>query len=157
MFFSFKHYLNKLVYIIFFILLGCQLQEPASNHGILFLENRSIKLIPNETNKNDVIKLLGNPHVKSLDKDDAWIYIERTLSKGKYHRLGTHELKTNNTLILYFDKYGVLKSKDFYDKDDIKEIKFSKKTTENNLSKKSFVETFLQSVKKKMYGSKSTK
>ena len=33
----------------------------------------------------------------------------------------------------------------------------NKKTTENNLSKKSFVETFLQSVKKKMYGSKSTK
>ena len=35
-----------------------------------------------------------------------------------------------------------------------KKIKFSKKSTENNLSKKSFVETFLQSVKKKMYGVK---
>ena len=30
-------------------------------------------------------------------------------------------------------------------------VKFSKKTTENNLRKRSFVESFLQSVKKKMY------
>ena len=139
---------------MFFILLGCQLQEPAKNHGILFLDNRSKKLSINKSNKNDVIKLLGQPHAKNFNEDDTWIYIERTLSKGKYHKLGRHELKTNNTLILYFDKYGILKTKDFYDKDDLNKIRFSKKTTENDLSQKSFVETFLQSVKKKMYGSK---
>ena len=88
-----------------------------------------------KTNKNDVIELLGYPHTKTLKKDDIWIYIERTLSKGKYHRLGSHTLKTNNTLILYFDKYGVLESKNFYDKNDLKKIKFSEKSTENNLSK----------------------
>ena len=137
-----------------FILLGCQLQEPAKNHGILFLDNRSKKLSINKSNKNVVIKLLGQPHAKNFNEDDTWIYIERTLSKGKYHKLGRHELKTNNTLILYFDKYGILKTKDFYNKDDLNKIKFSKKTTENDLSQKSFVETFLQSVKKKMYGSR---
>ena len=31
---------------------------------------------------------------------------------------------------------------------------FSKKETENNLSKKSFVESFLSSVKTKMYGNR---
>ncbi len=151
MFFSFKYHLKNIFFVIFFILLGCQLQDPNKNHGILFLDNRSAKLIINESNKNDVIKLLGQPHVKTFDGDDTWIYIERTLSKGKYHKLGRHELKTNNTLILEFDKYGVLKSKDFFDKTNINEVKFSKKTTENNLRKRSFVENFLQSVKKKMY------
>ena len=151
MFFSFKYHLKNIFFVIFFILLGCQLQDPNKNHGILFLDNRSAKLIINESNKNDVIKLLGQPHVKTFDRDDTWIYIERTLSKGKYHKLGRHELKTNNTLILEFDKYGVLKSKDFFDKTNINEVKFSKKTTENNLRKRSFVENFLQSVKKKMY------
>ena len=151
MFFSFKYHLKNIFFVIFFILLGCQLQDPNKNHGILFLDNRSAKLIINESNKNDVIKLLGQPHVKTFDGDDTWIYIERTLSKGKYHKLGRHELKTNNTLILEFDKYGVLKSKDFFDKANINEVKFSKKTTENNLRKRSFVENFLQSVKKKMY------
>ena len=139
---------------MFFILLGCQLQEPAQNHGILFLENRSNKLMVNKSNKNDVLKIFGQPHTKTFNEDDTWIYIERTLSKGKYHKLGRHKLKTNNTLILNFDKYGVLVSKDLYDKDKINEIQFSKKETENNLSKKSFVETFLNSVKKKMYGNK---
>ena len=151
MFFSFKYHLKNIFFVIFFILLGCQLQDPNKNHGILFLDNRSAKLIINESNKNDVVKLLGQPHVKTFDGDDTWIYIERTLSKGKYHKLGRHELKTNNTLILEFDKYGVLKSKDFFDKTNINEVKFSKKTTENNLRKRSFVESFLQSVKKKMY------
>ena len=139
---------------MFLILLGCQLQEPAKNHGILFLDNRSEKLSINKSNKNDVIKILGQPHAKNFAEDDTWIYIERTLSKGKYHKLGRHELKTNNTLILNFDKYGILKTKDFYDKDDLNKIKFSKKTTDNDLSQKSFVESFLQSVKKKMYGSR---
>ena len=152
--FCFKYHLKITLYFIFIILLGCQLQEPAKNHGILFLDNRSEKLIINKSNKNDVVKILGQPHTKTFDEDDIWIYIERTLSKGKYHKLGKHTLKTNNTLILYFDKYGVLETKDFYNKEDINKIKFSKKTTSNNLSKKSFVETFLQSVKRKMYGNR---
>ena len=151
---GFKYHSKKTILFIFLILLGCQLQEPAKNHGILFLDNRSEKLIVNKSNKNDVVKILGQPHTKTFDEDDIWIYIERTLSKGKYHKLGRHTLKTNNTLILNFDKYGILKSKDFYNKEDINKIKFSKKTTSNDLSKKSFVETFLQSVKRKMYGVK---
>ena len=152
--FGFKYHLKIITLSMFLILLGCQLQEPAKNHGILFLDNRSKKLTINKSNKNDVIKILGQPHSKTFDQDDTWIYIERTLSKGKYHKLGRHELKTNNTLILNFDKYGILKNKDFYNKEDINKIKFSKKTTSNDLSKKSFVESFLQSVKKKMYGNR---
>ena len=128
------------------------MQEPVKNHGILFLENRSNKLVLNNSNKNDTLKIFGQPHTRSLDNDDQWIYIERTLSKGKFHKLGQHTLKTNNVLILTFDKYGVLKNKDFYNKNDIKKISFSKKSTENKLSKKSFVESFLSSVKEKMYG-----
>tara|TARA_B110001452_G_scaffold243130_1_gene226311 strand:+ start:971 stop:1435 length:465 start_codon:yes stop_codon:yes gene_type:complete len=153
MFFNIKHYCNKLLlFFLLFILLNCQLQEPVKNHGILFLENRSNKLVLNNSNKNDTLKIFGQPHTRSLDNDDQWIYIERTLSKGKFHKLGQHTLKTNNVLILTFDKYGVLKNKDFYNKNDIKKISFSKKSTENKLSKKSFVESFLSSVKEKMYG-----
>ena len=36
-------------------------------------------------------------------------------------------LKENNVLVLKFDKYGILKKKNFYDKNDIKKIKFSEK------------------------------
>ena len=137
--------------MLFFILIGCQLQEPNKNHGIVFLENRAKKLIINESNKNDVVKIIGHPHSKSVDDQDIWIYLERTLGKGKYHKLGKHILKTNNTLVLSFDKYGVLETKEIYKKEDVQKILFSKKTTKNEMTKKSFVESFLSSVRSKMY------
>lgn len=139
------------LFTLLFILAGCQLQEPSQNHGILFLENRSEKLSINTTNQNDIVKILGQPHSKSFDDDDVWIYIERSLSKGKYHKLGRHSLKSNNVLVLFFDKYGVLSQKKFYNKNDLKKISFSEKITENELSKRSFVEKFLSSVREKMY------
>ena len=117
----------------------------------MFLENRSKTLIINKTNQNDVISVFGQPHTKSFDEEDTWIYLERILSKGKYHKLGRHVLKANNVLVLDFDKYGVLKNKKIYTKEDIKRVSFSPKKTENQLSKKSFVETFLTSVREKMY------
>ena len=154
MFFKIKYHFKLLYIFLFFILIGCQLQEPVKKHGILFLENRSNKLIINKNNKNDVISIIGNPDSKSIANKNTWIYVERTLTKGKYHKLGKHVLKSNNILVLSFDKYGVLIDKEFYDKNDIKDVKFSKKITENELSKKSFVENFLQSIKQKMYSNR---
>ena len=154
MFFCFKNHFNRLFIVLFIILTACQLQEPTKNHGIVFLENRSKQLILKKSNKNDVISIIGQPHSKSINDDNTWIYLERTLSKGKYHKLGKHVLKKNNTLVLNFDKFGILVSKQIYNKNNINELKFSEKKTENKLSKKSFVGAFLQSVKQKMYGNK---
>ena len=148
----FKNHIYLIV--IFIILNNCQLQEPNKNHGILFLENRSHKLTINSSNKNDVLKIFGHPHSKSIDNDDTWIYFERVLTKGEYHKLGQNVIKTNNVLLLNFDKYGVLKNKNFLDKEDKKKLAFSKKKTSNKLSQKSFIENFLQSVREKMYGNK---
>ena len=53
--------------------------------------------------------------------------------------------------MISFDKYGILKDKSFFDKNDLEKIAFSKEITENNLSTRSFAEKFLQSIKKKMY------
>ncbi len=133
---------------------GCQLKEPANKHGILFLENRSNQLTINKNNKNDVIKIIGLPHVKSINNNNEWIYIERILTKGDFHKLGQNILKANNVLVLSFDKYGILKQKNLLDKDDINDLKFSKKITKNNLAKTSFVESFLSSIRSKMYSNR---
>ena len=138
----FVNHSKKILPILFLILISCQLKEPNKNHGILFLENRANKLVNNTSNQNDVIKILGQPHSKSIDDENMWIYIERTLSKGKYHKLGKHTLKENNVLVLAFNKFGVLENKVFYSKKDMKKMSFSDKTTENKLTKKSFVENF---------------
>ena len=137
--------------LFFFILIGCQLQEPKKKHGILFLKNRSDKLTINSTNKNDVLSIVGQPHTVSINDRDEWIYIERVLTRGSYHRLGKSVLKSNNILVLRFDKYGILKTKTFYDKNDKKIIQFSENNTENDITKKSFVQRFLSSLRAKMY------
>ena len=149
-----KHY-NIITILILTILLGCQLQDPDKSHGIAFLENRSNKLILNKSNKNDVIRTIGVPHIKDEQDENNWIYLERILSKGKYHKLGKHELKKNNVLVLTFDKFGILNSKSFFTKDEMNKLKFSKKVTDNDLTKKSFVQSFLQSIKQKMYSGRS--
>ena len=153
MLFGAKHF-KILTLFAFIILNNCQLQDPSLNHGIVFLENRSEKLILNSSNKNDVLKIVGHPHSKSINNENEWFYVERVLTKGQYHKLGQHVLKSNNILVLNFDKFGILKDKKFLNKNDLKKISFSKDKTDNELTKKSFVERFLSSVKTKMYGNR---
>ena len=139
---------------MFIILSGCKLQEPLKTHGIVYLENRANKLIINKSNKNDVIKIFGQPQIKDSDNIDTWIYLERILTKGKYHKLGKHVVKQNNILILDFNKYGILKNKKLLNKENINQIKFSKKNTENELSQKNFIRSFLESIRQKMYSNR---
>jgi len=144
------------LYIIFFsfILNNCQFNDAKKSHGINFLDNREKVLVVGKTNKNDVIKLVGNPHTVSIKGKDTWIYFERTLSRGKLIKLGQNVLVKNNILELKFNKYGILKYKKLYTKDDMRNIKYSKNETENDILQKSFVEKFLSSIKQKMMGKK---
>ena len=57
----------------------------------------------NNSNKNDVIKLLGQPHSKSITEKNTWIYIERTRTKGSVHKVRKNVLLNNNVLDVKFD------------------------------------------------------
>ena len=147
----FKNHKNFYLLPFFIILIACQFQEPLKTHGIIYLENRSQKVIVNKSNKNDIIRIFGQPQATSQNEEDTWIYFERILTKGKYHKLGRHIVKENNVLVLEFNKFGIIKNKKLYTKEDINKIAFLEKKTENKLSQKSFVESFLQSIRQKMY------
>ena len=147
-----KHLRYTLIIFIVFFLQNCQLKEPLKTHGINYLENRYKTLEVNKTNSNDVIKTLGSPHSTSLKEDQIWFYFERTITRGEYLKLGKNILKDNNVLVLRFDKFGILVNKNFLDKSEMKKIKYTEATTENPVSKKSFINAFLSSVKEKRYG-----
>ena len=136
------------------ILANCQLKEPVKLHGIKFLENREKVLIINESNKNDVVQLLGKPHTTSLANENKWIYFERTITRGKLQKLGQNVLKNNNILELNFNNRGILSSKKLYNKEDSNKVKVSKDKTNNTVSKKSSISNMLNSIKQKMYGRK---
>ena len=116
----------------------------------MYLENRQSLLEINQSNKNDVIRKLGQPHTKSMQEDDTWIYIERTKTKGKIYTFGKNVLVNNNVLVVSFDETGVLIEKLFYNKDNMKDYKFSKAETQNEIRKGSFVQSFLQSLRQKI-------
>ena len=148
---KFKYH-KKIIYLLLFvILIGCQLQDTIKTHGIIYLENRSKALTLSKSNKNDVIEIMGQPQIKSFEDENMWIYAERVLTKGKFHKLGQNVLKENNVLALRFDRYGILIDKKLFNKSEMNKISFSKKTTENDISKKSFVGSFLESIRQKMY------
>ena len=143
-----------IVLFIFLNLNACKLQEPYNNHGIVNLPKRSDLIYVNKSNKNDVIKIIGSPHTVSIGNKDEWIYFERILTKGEFHKLGQNILKENNILFLKFNKFGIVENKRLIGKDSKNKLTFSKNETDNTLTKKSFIQKFLSSLRNKMYGNK---
>ena len=139
-----------LLFIIIFFIIGCQRNEVIKTHGISYLEKREKLIIAKKSNKNDTIKVLGQPATKGMTNDNLWIYIERTKTRGKLLKLGKNYLEKNNVLVLEFDKYGVLDKKEFYDKEKMRKLKFTKNVTSNDLRKENFVYSFLSSIRQKM-------
>ena len=145
--------MKKNIYLLVFILIfiiGCKQNEVIKTHGIAYLEKREKLIVVNESNKNDIIAVLGQPATKGMVNDNLWIYIERTLTRGKLLKLGRNYLKKNNVLVLEFDKYGILNKKEFYNKDQMNKLTFAKQVTENEIRKENFIESFLSSVRQKM-------
>ena len=139
-----------LLFIIIFFITGCQRHEVIKTHGISYLEKREKLLIVDKSNKNDIIKIFGQPATQGMTNDNLWIYIERTKTRGKLLKFGKNYLKKNNVLVLEFDKYGILKEKEFYDKESMKKINFVKNITVNEVRKENFVYSFLSSIRQKM-------
>ena len=144
--------MNKILYIIFlyFILSNCSLKPVVKHHGVPYLEKKQAKLIVNESNKNDIQKILGSPSTTSKFDNDVWIYIERKQTQSKLKNLGRMKIFQNNVLVLEIDNYGILKKKEFYNKDDMEDIKIVEATTEAGFKRNSFVYDFMSSMRQKI-------
>ena len=138
------------IIIILIFLSSCSFNKVVKHHGVHNLNKKQTKLKINYSNKNDIIRLIGPPSTKSTFDNDIFIYIERKTTGSKVTKLGKKKLLTNNVLILELDNKGILLSKKFYDKNDMKKIKFDKDFTQSNYSKQSFVYNFLYSLRQKI-------
>ena len=56
----------------------------------------------------------------------------------------------NNVLVLEINKKGILKKKDFYNKDDMKNLQIVKSTTQSGFKKNSFIYDFMSSMRQKL-------
>ena len=115
-----------------------------------YLEKKQASLIVNKANKNDIRKILGNPSTTSKFDNDVWIYIERKQTQSELKTLGRMKIYKNDILVLEIDKYGMLKKKKFYNKDNMQNIKIAKQTTESGFKKNVFIYDFMSSMRQKI-------
>jgi len=132
------------------LLASCSLEKKILHHGVHNLERKQEKLKINETNSNEILNIIGPPSTISSFNNDLYFYIEKKTSSSKITSLGKKELITNNVLILELDNKGILLSKKFYNKEDMEKLKIDETITGLNISKKSFIETFLSSLIQKI-------
>ena len=144
--------MNKILILTFIILniSGCSLNKVVKHHGINNLEKKEKKLIIDNTNKNDVQKILGTPSTKSTFDNDVWIYIERKTTVSDVRSLGKKKLLKNDILILEFNSMGILVKKDLRDKDQMNKLKFSKNETDILNKKNSFINNVLTTLRHKI-------
>ena len=142
----------KILYIIFLSLIvtNCSIKKVVKHHGVPFLEKKQTSLIVNETNKNDIRKILGNPSIISKFDNNIWIYIERKQTQSEFKKLGKMKILENNALVLEIDDYGILKKKDFYNKNDMQKIKIVEAKTEDGIRKNSYTYELLSSIRQKI-------
>ena len=89
------------------------------HHGVHYLDIKEKQLVINQTNKNDIFKILGPPSTKGMFDNNVYIYIERKTSSSKLRKLGKKKLLINNVLIVEIDNKGILVSKKFLNKETI--------------------------------------
>ena len=143
--------MHKIIIIVILLLLSnCQRNPIIDTHGVAFLDKKQKQLIIDKTKKNDVKKSLGYPSTISTFDNSIWIYIERTRTRGKLLKFGQNITNKNNVLALEFNEYGILTKKDFYNKNQINKIIFTKDTTGTITREKNFVYSFLSSLRQKI-------
>ena len=129
-------FMTKILYIILlsFVVANCTFKPVVNHHGVPFLEKKQLTLKIDKTNKNDILKTLGVPSTTSKFNNDVWIYIERKQTQSELKNLGKMKIIKNDVLVLEIDSYGILRKKDFYNQEDMKNIKIAKDTTVTGLN-----------------------
>ena len=142
----------KILYIIFLSLIvtNCSFKKVTKHHGVPFLEKKQTSLVVNESNRNDIRKILGNPSTTSKFDNDIWIYIERKQTQSELKYLGRMKIYKNDVLVLEIDDYGILKKKEFYNKEDMQDIKIVEATTKAGFKRNSFIYDFMSSMRQKI-------
>ena len=139
---------NLFLISLFLFISNCSLNLVDDHHGVYFIEKKMKKIQLNSSNKNDIVKIFGEPSTKSTFDNDVWIYIERKITNT--HFLGKRELIINNVLVLEIDERGLLAKIDFYNIEDMNKLAFDKDKTTIAYRKRNFVYDFLSSMRQKI-------
>ena len=144
--------MNKILYIFLILITvtNCTPKKIVKHHGVPFLEKKQNSLVLNESNKNDVIKILGSPSTISNFNDDMWIYIERKQTQSELMKLGQMRILKNDILVLEFNNFGILNKKKLIDISEMNKIQIAEKTTDTVNKNRNFLYDFMSSMRQKV-------
>ena len=125
---------------------SCTLNKVDNVHGVSNLKNKISLIKNNKTNKNDIIRILG-PLPVIDKKDNRWAYFEVRETKTKY---GKKKVYVNDYIEIYFDKYGIVRKYEFFDLNNMNDVKFAKEKTKSLGVKDTFTKNLLSSTRQRM-------
>ena len=137
-------------FIISLFISACTLKKVEKHHGVHFLNKKQEKLTVNQSNKNDILKLLGSPSTKSTFDNNLWIYIERKTDNSALIKFGKEKILVNNVLIIEINSMGMLEKKELLNLNNMEDLKFSTLTTDSDYNKRTFLYDFLSSMRQKI-------
>ena len=149
--------MKKYIFLIFLITIGCSNNKVVYNHGLNALEAKSIKIIAQKSNKNDVVKQLGKPSSVSLFDENNWFYIQRVKENQSILKLGKSKIKKNNVLEVKFNDIGIVESKRFYQLNNMNDLKVVSKITTKSYSNISTIGKMLKSLEQKINSPKQNR
>ncbi len=136
--------------IIFFVIVNCSGNKVSNYHGVKLLDQKYEQIVLNVTNKNDIIKLIGPPSIKSEFNDNKWFYVERLKSNQSIIKLGAQKIKKNNVLVVELTDDGILKSKKLLDITDMNDLKYLKNQTNKEFQNKNPLYDVFSSLREKI-------
>jgi outer membrane protein assembly factor BamE (lipoprotein component of BamABCDE complex) len=139
-----------LILFIFLFTLNCSTNKVSKNHGFKSLETKFEKIVINQTNKNDIIDLIGSPSTKSDFNKNKWFYIERRKTNQSLIKLGYKKIIKNDILMVEFNNRGILKNKKIFDMNHMNEIKYVKSLTQKEFKQNNFLYNIFSSIREKI-------
>ena len=139
-----------LLFCVILFITSCTINKVVKKHGVRNLEKKQENLLIYQSNKNDIVQILGPASSKSSFDNDMWIFIEREITNQKIVKLGREKLIKNNVLFLEINNQGILVKKEFYNINEMNDVKFSSLETKSKYSKRAFVYDFLSSMRQKI-------
>ena len=141
----------KILFILLFLFtLNCTTNKVSKNHGFKSLEQRYEKITVNQSNKNDIISLIGPPSTKSDFDENKWYYLERRKTNQSIIKLGIKKIEKNNILIVEFNNRGILKDKKLYDLNNMNDIKYVQNITKKEFKQNNFIYNIFTSIREKI-------
>tara|TARA_B100000242_G_scaffold250238_1_gene191669 strand:+ start:169 stop:624 length:456 start_codon:yes stop_codon:yes gene_type:complete len=141
----------KYIFLFFFIfIINCTGNKVSNYHGTKKLDTayKNIKL--NESNKNDLIRLMGPPSTVSDFDKNKWLYIERLKTTQSIIKLGKQKLMKSNVLIVELNNKGIIINKKLLNLENMNDIKYLEDTTEKDFKNNNFMYGVLTSLREKI-------